>query len=252
MLLADMIRWKRIKEIDNVIFNYLQFTLQKYNLDQDRVSFKELRTLLNEGKIFTPEEFAYEVFYVICVAGFKQDYAKKMCENIIKFIEKKQGIISFESLSTIYGNKNKVKAILKVWENRQAYQQKFYSINDINEKVDFLATLPHVGNITKFHLARNLGLDFVKYDIWIQRLGVALYGDESLVNLVNNTKLLPEIKEACDIMFDKLCNLTQEKKGFIDGVLWRSCQKGLLVIDEKIVCINTDMYKKKYDKDVLF
>ena len=58
MLLADMIRWKRIKEIDNVIFNYLQFTLQKYNLDQDRVSFKELRTLLNEGKIFTPEEFA--------------------------------------------------------------------------------------------------------------------------------------------------------------------------------------------------
>ena len=243
---AENNKIKRITEIDNITFNYLQFVLQKNNLDQDRITFKELRQLLNEGKIFTPEEFAYEVFYVICVAGFKQDYAKKMCENVIKFIEENNGNISFESLSTIYGNKNKVKSILNVWENRKIYQEKFYSINNIDEKVEFLATLPYIGNITKFHLARNLGLDFVKYDIWIQRLGVALYGDESLVDLVNNTKLLPQIKKACDIMFDKIFELTSEKKGFIDVVLWRSCQKGLLIIDRKNVYIDYSIHKIKY------
>ena len=72
-----MNKLEKIEEINLVTFNYLQFTLQECGLDQDRISFKELRYLLNEGKIFTPEEFAYEVFYVICVAGFKQDYAKK-------------------------------------------------------------------------------------------------------------------------------------------------------------------------------
>ena len=158
-----------------------------------------------------------------------------MCENIISLIEEKNGIINIDDLNKIYGNKNKVKSIFDVWENRKFYQEKFYNLKTIEEKVNYLGTLPYIGNITKFHLARNLGLNFVKYDIWIQRLGVALYGDENLVDLVNNTKLLPEIKDACDIMFEKLFNLTLEKKGFIDVVLWRSCQKGLLVIDRKNV-----------------
>lgn len=233
-----MNKLEKIEEINLVTFNYLQFTLQECGLDQDRVSFKELRYLLNENKIFTPEEFAYEVFYVICVAGFKQDYAKRMCENIINLIEEKNDIIDINDLNKIYGNKNKVKSIFNVWENRKIYQEKFYSLTNIDDKVNYLGTLPYIGNITKFHLARNLGLNFVKYDIWIQRLGVALYGDENLVNLVNNTKLLPEIKKACDIMFENLFNLTLEKKGFIDVVLWRACQKGLLVIDGKNVYIN--------------
>ena len=118
------------------------------------------------------------------------------------------------------------------------YQKKFYGLKTVDEKVDFLGTLPHVGNITKYHLARNLGLNFVKYDIWIQRLGVALYGDEFFVDKVNNSRLLPEIKYYCDRMFDKLAEETGEKVGFIDVVLWRSCQKGLLKINGKTVFLN--------------
>ena len=239
-----MNKLEKIDEISCVIFNYLQLMLQEHGLDQDRISFKELRDLLNNGKIFTPEEFAYEVFYVICVAGFKQDYAKKMCNNIINLIQSKNGLINIEDLNSIYGNKNKVKSIFNIWQNRESYQKKFYELENIGDKVNYLGTLPYVGNITKYHLARNLGLNFVKYDIWIQRLGVALYGNENLVNLVNNSKLLPEIKEACDTMFENLHKLTLEKVGFIDVVLWRSCQKGLLVIDKKDVYVNKDFSGK--------
>lgn len=234
---------EEIKEITHIIFDYLQYTLKTNSLDQDRVSFSELRDLLNNGKIFTAEEFAHEVFYVICVAGFKQDYAKATCNRIIKLIEDKPDF-DLNDLNDIYGNKNKVKAVFDVWKNRNKYQESFYNLKTIDEKVEYLGTLPFVGNITKYHLARNLGMNFVKYDIWIQRLGVALYGDENLVDKVNNSKLLPEIKNVCDIMFEKIWEETLEKKGYIDVVLWRSCQKNLLIINDNKVFINKNFKNK--------
>ena len=236
---------EQIFEINSTIFNYLLFTLKNNNVDQDRISFAELKKLLQDGKIFTPEEFAYEAFYVICVAGFKQDYAKKMCQTIISLIENKNGNITIEDLLEIYKNKLKVKAIFNVWQNRKKYCDSFYNCKNNEEKLNFLASLPFVGNITKYHLARNLGMNFVKYDIWIQRLGVGLYGDESLCDKVNNSMLLPEIKEACDIMFNHIHEETGEMIGFIDVVLWRSCQKGLIKINGKNVFLNKEFEKIK-------
>jgi hypothetical protein len=222
---------REIKAIDYIIFNYLLCELHKNGLDYDRRSFQEIRDCLYNPTVFSPECFAFECFYVVCVAGFKQDYAKAMCDKIIDFIEKRRGFFEESDLLTIYKNKNKVRAIKNLWDNRQEYQKKFYSLKTVEEKIDFLGTLPHVGNITKYHLARNLGLDFAKYDIWIQRLGVALYGNQEFVDSVNNSKLNPKVKYFCEQMFSDIQKSTGEKIGFIDVVLWRSCQKGLLKID---------------------
>ena len=228
---------EKLTEITAVIFNYLQIKMKMLGLDADRRSFDEIHEMLNTETILSPTEFAYECFYVICVAGFKQDYAKAMCNKIIDFVNKNEKF-TVEDLLTIYKNKTKVKAIKNVWDNRLSYSYAFYSYKTVEEKVEFLGTLPHIGNITKYHLARNLGLNFVKYDIWIQRLGVALYGTEEFVDKVNNTKLLPQIKYFCDIMFDKIQEETGEKVGFIDVVLWRACQKGLIKINGKDVFLN--------------
>ena len=62
---------KQITKITPQIFNALEVKLKSLNLDQDRVSFDRLKYILDNQVIFTPEEFAFEVFYVICVAGFK-------------------------------------------------------------------------------------------------------------------------------------------------------------------------------------
>ena len=231
---------ENIIEINGIIFNYLQLKLIEEGLDSDRRSFGEIRDILNNKPTFSPEEFAFECFYVVCVAGFKQDYAKKMCNRVIDFIKNNNFKFTEDELAQIYGNRMKVKAIKQIWDNRALYQKKFYSLKTTEEKVDFLGSLPYIGNITKYHLARNLGLNFVKYDIWIQRLGVALYGDDGLVDKVNNSKLLPEIKYCCDIMFDKLHKETGEKVGYIDVVLWRSCQKGLLKINGRKVFLNKE------------
>lgn len=231
---------EEVTEINSVIFNYLQLKLINLGLDSDRRNFNEIRNILNNQPTFSPEEFAFECFYVVCVAGFKQDYAKAMCNKIISFIKNKNFDFGEDDLLQLYGNKMKVKAIKQIWDNREKYQKDFYNLKNTQEKVDFLGNLPHIGNITKYHLARNLGLNFVKYDIWIQRLGVALYGNNSFVDKVNNSKLLPEIKQYCDIMFEKLHKETGEKVGYIDVVLWRSCQKGLLKINGKTVFLNKD------------
>ena len=55
---------------------------------------------------------------------------------------------------------------------------------------------------------------------------------------VNNTKLLPQIKFFCDIMFNKIQEETSEKVGFIDVVLWRACQKGLIKINGQNVFLD--------------
>lgn len=228
---------EQITEITKNIFDYLRIRMKILGIDSDRRSFDEIHKILNNNIIFNPEEFAFECFYVICVAGFKQDYAKIICEKIISFANK-NNIFTVEELSTIYKNKMKVKAIKDIWDNRTTYSYKFYNFSTIEEKVDFLGSLPYIGNITKYHLARNLGLNFVKYDIWIQRLGVALYGTEDFVEKIDNTKLLPEVKYFCDIMFDEIQKETNEKVGFIDVVLWRACQKGLIKINNKNVFID--------------
>lgn len=231
----------KLTEINSQIFNYLQYRLEELGLDSDKRSFKEIHYILNNKVVFSPEDFAYECFYVVCVAGFKQDYAKAMCNKIIDFINSKNGVFEIDDLLSIYKNKMKVKAIKTIWDNRKQYQNTFYSLDTIDKKIEFLGSLPHIGNITKYHLARNLGLNFIKYDIWIQRLGVALCGTDEYVDKVNNSKLLPEIKRFCDIMFDNIHKQTGEKVGFIDVVLWRSCQKGLLKINRLDVFLNKNM-----------
>ena len=98
-------------------------------------------------------------------------------------------------------------------------------LKSTDEKLKFLENLPHIGRITANHLARNLGEDMVKYDIWIQRLG-CVFGNKKID--VDNTKLNPEIKSVCDDMFAHLVHETGLPRGYIDVVLWRALQQGLI------------------------
>lgn len=94
------------------------------------------------------------------------------------------------------------------------------------DKIKYLSSLPHIGKITANHLARNLGEDVVKYDIWIQRLG-AKYANIDYAK-INNGNLSDEIKCACDDMFAHLVEATGLPRGYIDVVLWKACQQGLI------------------------
>ena len=134
----------------------------------------------------------------------------------------------FDTLIQIFNNKNKINAICKIWENRHTLRDNYYELETLDEKLNYLTHLPHIGKITANHLARNLGEDVVKYDIWIQRLGVTFANRPELEQKINNGKLCDDIKDACDKMFAHLCNETGLPRGYIDVVLWKSLQQGII------------------------
>lgn len=217
-------------------FNSLDKTLRDMGLDSDAQSFDEIKANLSARHICTPDEFARHCAYVILAGGFSQQTAKKIHAKIMDAIYARGGA-DFDTLIALFNNKNKINAICKIWSGRGEITRAYYELSDTDARIAYLSKLPHIGKITANHLARNLGEDVVKYDIWIQRLGVAFAGDAALANKIDNGKLAPEIKAACDNMFAHLCECTGLPRGYIDVVLWKSCQQGLIKLISMDACL---------------
>ena len=203
------------------------FDLDRYlraaGLDSDVQSFDEILENLRARKVYDADTFAAHCVYVILAGGFSQKTAKKIHEKIMGFLHVSGA--DFDGLIQIFNNKNKINAICKIWNNRKQLRDGYYALESLDDKLMFLQKLPHIGKITANHLARNLGEDIVKYDVWIQRLGCAFAGKKLVVD---NAKLLPEIKDACDAMFAHLVGQTGLPRGYIDVVLWKGGQQGLI------------------------
>ena len=206
-------------------FFELEKTLRAHGLDSDSKSFDEIRDMLAAPKRLSPDSFASECAYVILAGGFSQKTAKKIhgviCDALMRGADA-------NDLFNIFNNKNKVSAIYKIWQNRKNLCDEYYAQKSVDDKLKFICGLPHIGKITANHLARNLGVDIVKYDIWIQRLGVLYAGNPELFELIDNGNLNLQIKKYCDDMFEHMVQVTGLPRGYVDVVLWKSCQNGLI------------------------
>jgi len=209
-------------------FFALDAQLREMGMDSDAQSFDEIRDNLTHRKIYNADEFASHCAYVILAGGFSQQTAKKIHKKIMDTIIAHPPKNLFDTLIQIFNNKNKINAICKIWENRHTLRDEYYNLETLDEKLNYLTHLPHIGKITANHLARNLGEDVVKYDIWIQRLGVTFANRPELEQKINNGKLCDDIKDACDKMFTHLCKETGLPRGYIDVVLWKSLQQGII------------------------
>ncbi|MBP3316639.1 MAG: hypothetical protein J6L70_03520 [Alphaproteobacteria bacterium] len=210
-------------------FFNLDSLLRARGMDSDAQSFDEILENLRVRKKCSSDEFAWHAIYVILAGGFSQKTAKRIHKNIMDLLAR--GGANFDTLIKIFNNKNKINAICKIWENRDAFCHQYYKCDDVDTRIKYLESLPHIGKITAHHLARNLGEDLVKYDIWIQRLGVVFSGRYDLEEKINNGKLAPEIKCACDDMFAHLVRETGLPRGYIDVVLWKALQQKLISVD---------------------
>jgi hypothetical protein len=194
-------------------FSNLDKALRDAGLDSDSSSFDEIKDNLQHRKILSRDEFARAVAYVILAGGFSQKTAKRKHAEIMQYLETASAP-NVDDMLKIFNNKNKMSAILKIWQNQAAYTDGYYALSDLDAKLKYLSSLPHIGKITANHLARNLGENVVKYDIWIQRLG-ALYAGNSGI-------------EACNAMFAHMEKETGLPRGYIDVVLWKACQNGYI------------------------
>ncbi|MDR0967327.1 MAG: hypothetical protein LBL75_00635 [Rickettsiales bacterium] len=185
------------------------FTIEKQiidaELDADLDSFSQIKKRLLTHSVMDLNEFTRQIIYVILVSGFSQRTAKIIHKKIMDYLMS-VSMPTADDLLKIFNNKNKINAIVRVWENKKQYHADYYKLKTLDEKLNYLATLPHIGKITANHLARNLGENVFKRDVWIERL-LKKYGENLLEDLSRKTKL---------------------PIGYIDVVLWKSCQIGLI------------------------
>ncbi len=206
---------KHIAEISKKDF----FTLEKYLLNNNLASDKEdastIKSRLMNPPVLSSAEFAKEVIYVILASGFSQKTAKKKFVEITGYLQDLNGQNpTVENLMKLFNNKNKMSAVAKIWINKKQIRDNYYEIKNDADKMKFLRNLPFIGEITQNHIARNLGVNTVKPDVWIVRLSAAL-GYASYRE-----------------MFENVSRETNLPIGYIDVILWKSCQIGIIKFDK--------------------
>jgi hypothetical protein len=135
------------------------------------------------------------VAYVYCVfnVGMKNQIAEKMFD---KFCD------SGCDLNAV-GHPYKRKAIGAGINKCGRWFAELMNCSTDMERVEYLDTLPMIGNITKYHLARNLGMDVAKPDRHLVRLMKGFQFDD--------------VQAMCKYVAD----ITGDRIGTVDVVLWR-------------------------------
>lgn len=155
---------------------------------------ESLRPCTSAGK------FRDEYIWVVLNAGMKEQVAREIYRKIN---EAMQIEIPIEE---VFGHKGKVEAIKKM---NDSYEANFAMFLDVTDKLAFLETLPWIGKITKYHLAKNLGIDHVKPDRHLVRIA-------------------KKYKTTCLEMCKKLANETGDRLSVIDVVIWRAANLGFI------------------------
>lgn len=144
--------------------------------------------------------FAEETIWVILNSGMKEQIARIIQKRIFEALHDGRDI------STAFGHKGKVAAIKYVIENGDVL---FRSWNVTEQPIEFLQTIPFIGKITAWHLAKNLGYDCVK-------------PDRHLIRVAAEHNMSPN--ELCKWIADE----NGERLATVDTVIWRACNLGIL------------------------
>lgn len=150
----------------------------------------------------TPEVYAMETIFVICNSGMKNTVARGIYQRVRTALE------AGKSARSAFGHPGKAAAIDAIWAGRRDSHQRLLECPP-ERRLEFLAGTPWIGEITKYHLAKNFGLPVAKPDVHLQRLAD---------------------REGCTAQ--ALCERLAAEVGLgvaaVDTVLWRACANGVL------------------------
>jgi hypothetical protein len=142
--------------------------------------------------------FWAEFGWVVLNSGMKEQIARKIWNRVRPAVEAGQ------SAGTVFGHKGKAGAIDYVWANRERLLREYQAAPD---KVEWCESLPWIGAITKWHLAKNYGHDCAKPDRHLVRIA-GVEGPHALCA--------------------RLAAETGDRIATVDVVIWRAANLGLL------------------------
>lgn len=149
------------------------------------------------------DAFAREVIFVICNSGMKNTVARGIYDRVMLAID------TGRSARTAFGHPGKSAAIDDVWRAREILLIGFQVRRTDGERLAYLGTIPWIGGITKYHLAKNFGMQVAKPDVHLQRLA-------------DTFETTPQ--ELCE----ELARHTGYKVATVDTLLWRAAAIGAL------------------------
>lgn len=145
-------------------------------------------------------DFALEIIFVICNSGMRFTVARGIYDRV------HEELLARNTATTAFGHPGKVKAIDFIWKERIRLYDNYMSTDD---KLGYIAALPWIGEITKYHVAKNFGLPYAKPDVHLQRLA-------------DTFRTTPQ----------QLCEDLAKASGYsvatIDTLLWRAAAVGIL------------------------
>jgi hypothetical protein len=147
-----------------------------------------------------PDNFASEVIYVICNSGMKFEVARLIYDRVMPQVRAGGDCIH------VFGHKGKAAAMDKIWAERERL---FAEFNAAEDKVAYARTIPWIGGITAYHVAKNFGAQVAKPDVHLQRLA-----------------------DLEGVTAQQLCERLAGETGYcvsaVDTIIWRACATGVM------------------------
>lgn len=145
-------------------------------------------------------DFAEETIFVICNSGMKNTVARGIFNRCIAALRDGKPVIA------VFKHPGKVSAIEYIYAERESLYRGFM---DATDKLSFCESLPWIGGVTKYHLAKNFGADVAKPDVHLQRLAD---------------------REGCTAqqLCERLASATGWRVATVDTLLWRACANGII------------------------
>lgn len=154
----------------------------------------------------TDDKFFTEYIWVVLCSGFSVKGARKIMDELLDNFD-----------LNVVKHPLKRKAIEIGLKNYKDWFKSVQELKSDEEKLSFLKTLPHIGDITKYHLAKNIGLDVAKPDVHLTRVASG-FG-------------FNDVQDMCQVITDK----TGDEKRKVDQVLWRYCEQHPKYLQEIII-----------------
>jgi len=173
-------------------------------------------------RTWTSQRFIWQYAWVVYAAGFRQETVRSKFDDISQAfynfdMDKICQMESLDAVLKIFNNKRKAKCVVEGAkkirkEGFDAFKKRI--LDETEEKrPEILRELPGIGNITKDHLAKDIGVtDVHKKDIWVQELA----------DLLANNDDVEMIQYLVEKFNDRLKGI-HLKKALVDSILFRFC-----------------------------
>lgn len=156
-------------------------------------------------------EFLREAAWVVLSAGMSEVVIRKHFPRIssafLEWVDAKKIVRNGRSCQKkalrVFNHTKKIQAILSICKKVAAEGFERIKRNIQSGGVDFLQTFAYVGSITRYHLAKNIGIDVVKPDRHLTR--------------VAQVARFPTPAELCQAIADTI----GERLSVVDLVIWR-------------------------------